>query len=73
MSESSNSFYPPRDVVLSSRTTRPRGCELGLETVTAQDQSIIYFFMIMYLKELPRVWSSCSISKDAAVSLPPGS
>ena len=32
-----------------------------------------YFFMIMYLKEFPRVWSSASNSNDAAVSLAPGS
>ena len=32
-----------------------------------------YFFMIIYLKALPSVWSSASNSNDAAVSLAPGS
>jgi hypothetical protein len=32
-----------------------------------------YFFMIIHRRALPRVWSSCSISKEAAVSVPPGS
>ena len=32
-----------------------------------------HFFMIMYLRALPRVWSSDSNSKDAAVSVAPGS
>lgn len=33
----------------------------------------MYFFMIMYLRAFPNVWSSASNSKDAAVSFAPGS
>ena len=32
-----------------------------------------YFFMIIYRRAFPKVWSSPSNSKDAAVSLDPGS
>ena len=32
-----------------------------------------YFFIIIYLNALPKVWSSASNSNDAAVSLAPGS
>ena len=36
-------------------------------------KGITYFFMIMYLRAFPNVWSSPSIWNDAALSVAPGS